>query len=118
MLLHLNVAGTPITALFSGDTIIAQECWHEQALTHVWGRLALALMNRYPADSLYWFLISKGYKTYRFLPIFFHAFYPHPEVVTPTPIREIIDALGERKFPGLYDRVRGVIRATRERSIA
>src|SRR5262245_669120 len=60
MLLELHVEGTPITALFSGDTIIAQECWHEQALTHVWGRLALALMDRHPMGSLYWFLISKG----------------------------------------------------------
>src|SRR5687768_3549107 len=57
MLLDLTVEGKPITALFSGDTIIAKECWNEQALTHVWGRLALALMDRYPIGSLYWFLI-------------------------------------------------------------
>jgi hypothetical protein len=112
MLLEVSVAGRPITALFSGDTIVAHECWHEQSLTHVWGRLALALMDRHPIGSLYWFLISKGYKTYRFLPIFFHEFYPRLEMTTPMPTREIIDALGEQKFPGLYDRVRGVIRAS------
>src|ERR1051325_4547970 len=110
MLLNANVAGTPITALFSGDTIVAPECWHEQALTHVWGRLALALMDRHPIGSLYWFLISKGYKTYRFLPIFFHEFYPRPDVTSPMAVREIVDILSERKFGDLYDRVRGVIR--------
>ena len=115
MLLEVNVAGAPITALFSGDTIIAQECWHEQALTHVWGRLALALMDRHPVGSLYWFLISKGYKTYRFLPIFFHEFYPRYEATTPMDVRAIIDALGQRKFSGLYDRVRGVIRASTDK---
>jgi hypothetical protein len=112
MVLEVNVAGTPITALFSGDTIIAPECWHEQALTHVWGRLALALMDRHPIGSLYWFLISKGYKTYRFLPIFFHEFYPRAEATTPMPVRAILDALGKRKFADLYDQVRGVIRAS------
>src|SRR5258707_1017226 len=39
MLLNIDVQGKPITALFSGDTIIAKDCWREQALTHVWGRL-------------------------------------------------------------------------------
>lgn len=110
MLIELTVGNRPITALFSGDTIIAKDCWHEQALTHVWGRLALALMDIYPPGSLYWFLISKGYKTYRFLPVFFHEFYPRPEESTPTAVREVLDALGRQKFPAAYDPVRGVIR--------
>lgn len=115
MLLETNVAGSTITALFSGDTIVAQECWHEQALTHVWGKLALALMDRHPQGSLYWFLISKGYKTYRFLPIFFHEFYPRVDVPTPIAMREVLDALGRRKYPMHYDPVRGVIRAGLEK---
>jgi hypothetical protein len=115
MLLEADVHGKPITALFSGDTIIAKEAWREQALTHVWGRLALALMDRYPPGSLFWHLISKGYKTYRFLPVFFHEFYPRPEVATPPDMRELLDALGRQKFPSLYDPVRGVIRAGAEK---
>jgi hypothetical protein len=111
MLIELTVAGKPITALFSGDTIIARECWNEQALTHIWGRLALALMDRHPPGSLFWFLISKGYKTYRFLPVFFHEFYPRHNHVTPIDMRQILDALGRYKFPTLYDPVRGVITA-------
>lgn len=111
MLLHRTVADRPITALFSGDTIVTRECWGEQALTHVWGRLALALMERYPPGSLYWFLISKGYKTYRFLPVFFHEFYPRLETPMPSGIGEILDALGRGKFPTLYNPIRGVVQA-------
>jgi hypothetical protein len=115
MLLDVNVRGRPVTALFSGDTIIDKECWHEQTLTHVWGRLALALMDRHPPGSLYWFLISKGYKTYRFLPVFFHEFYPRPDVPTPMTVRECLDSLGRVKFPNHYDLVRGVIGAAEDK---
>src|SRR6266404_3447427 len=64
-LLTAEVAGSPVTALFSGDTIIARERWGDAALPHVWGRLALSLIDAFPDRPLYWFLISKGYKTYR-----------------------------------------------------
>jgi hypothetical protein len=111
MLIELTIAGKPITALYSGDTIIARECWNEQALTHIWGRLALALMDRHPPGLLFWFLISKGYKTYRFLPVFFHEFYPRHDQDTPIEMRQVLDALGRHKFPSLYDPVRGVIAA-------
>ena len=76
MLLETTVAHQPITALFSGDTIVARECWNEQALTQIWGRLALALMDRYPPGTLYWFLISKGYKTYLLLTNNFPTAFP------------------------------------------
>lgn len=111
MLLHVTVHGRAVAALFSGDTIVARDCWHEQALTHVWGRLALALIDRYPPGSLYWFLISKGYKTYRFLPVFFREFYPRPETDPPGEIREVLEALGRHKFGGAYDSESGVLRA-------
>src|SRR4051794_14413596 len=45
MLLKLEIAGQPIQALYSGDTIIAREHWGDQALARIWGRLALALMD-------------------------------------------------------------------------
>src|SRR5689334_8795057 len=71
VLLDAAIAGRPIKALFSGDTIVARDRWGDPALAHVWGRLALSLIDALPETDLYWFLISKGYKTYRFLPLFF-----------------------------------------------
>jgi hypothetical protein len=111
MLLDADVAGRPVKALFSGDTIVARERWGDSALAHVWGRLALTLMDRHPGSELYWFLISKGYKTYRFLPLFFHEFYPRHGLLTPSWAREVTDALGRRKFPDAYDPTAGVVRA-------
>ncbi len=111
MLLEVPISGQPVTALFSGDTIIDRAHWGDTVLTHVWGRLALSLMDERADSQLYWFLISKGYKTYRFLPVFFHTFYPHPGRPTPEGVRVILDGLARAKYPRNYDVARGVIRA-------
>jgi hypothetical protein len=109
----LEVAGPdrPLRALFSGDTIVDRARWGDSALAHVWGRLALSLIDRYEGAELYWFLISKGYKTYRFLPLFFHEFYPRHDRPTPSWARGALDALGRRKFAAAYDPASGIIRA-------
>jgi hypothetical protein len=108
-LVEVCVGGRQVTALYSGDTIIAREHWGDSALTHVWGRLALALMDATDGE-LYWFLISKGYKTYRFLPIFFNEFYPRHDVPTPAGVQAVLGALGRHKFAGEYDAAAGVVR--------
>jgi hypothetical protein len=109
-LLEASIAGRPVKALFSGDTIIARERWGDRALARVWGRFALSLIDRFPTTELYWFLISKGYKTYRFLPLFFHEFYPRYDVATPDWAREIIDCLAQARYP-TYDPAAGIVRA-------
>jgi hypothetical protein len=111
-LLDVEVQGRPVTALFSGDTIIDREHWGDQALVHIWGRLALSLMDANPHTELYWFLISKGYKTYRFLPVFFREFYPRHDVATPSWVLSVIGVLARSRYPAEYDATAGVIRAT------
>jgi hypothetical protein len=111
-LLTVEAGGEQVTALFSGDTIISREKWGEAALPHVWGRLALSLIDEHSAEPLYWFLISKGYKTYRFLPLFFREFYPRHDRATPRKAKVVIDALAGSRWPDLYDSHTGVIRAT------
>ena len=76
MLLDLEVGDRPIRALFSGDTIVDPNYWNKNSLAQSWGQFALSLIDANPASDLYWFLISKGYKTYRFLPSFFTCFIP------------------------------------------
>jgi hypothetical protein len=111
-LIGADVGGRAVKALFSGDTIVHRECWGNPALSHVWGRLALALIDSHPGEELYWFLISGGYRTYRFLPVFFHEFYPRYDTPMPGRVMTTIDALARACFPEAYDADRGVIRAT------
>jgi len=109
MLLDAEIDGRPVKALFSGDTIVHRQHWGDRALAHVWGRLALALIDAHPDTELYWFLISKGYKTYRFLPLFFREFYPRHDLPTPAWARAVIDALALSRYPDDYDARTGVI---------
>jgi hypothetical protein len=111
-LLDAKVGGRLVKVLFSGDTIIHRECWGDHALSQVWGRFALALIDAHPDEELYWFLISQGYKTYRFLPVFFREFHPRHDTATPDQVRAIIDALACGRYPEEYDAAHGVIRAT------
>lgn len=115
MLLEVAVAGRPIKALFSGDTIVARDRWGDNALASLWGRLALSLIDQFPDTELYWFLLSKGYKTYRFLPLFFHEFYPRQDAATPAWAKEILDALGRKKYPAAYDPTAHVVRASAQK---
>jgi hypothetical protein len=111
MVLDLAVDGRPVRALFSGDTIVDREHWAHNRLTHVWGQFVLSLIDADPSARLFWFLISKGYKTYRFLPVFFHDFYPRYDDPTPAWASRVIDALGRHKYPTAYDSGAGIVRA-------
>jgi hypothetical protein len=111
ILLHLQVCGRSVRALFSGDTIIDRDARGQRNLFQVSGWFLRSLMSRHADDDLYWFLISKGYKTYRFLPLFFHEFYPRYDMPTPPRFAAVIDALAGHKFPGAYDSRAGIVRA-------
>lgn len=114
-LLSTTVAGRPVRALFSGDTIVDRRHWGDTELIRVWGEFALRLADRQPDVPLYWFLISMGYKTYRFLPVFFHEFYPRHDVPTPRREQEVLDALAGARYPDAYDPRSGVITPTNGR---
>lgn len=111
MRLRLRVGQRPIVAFYSGDTIIHPDFWHELELPKIWGAHVFALAAQEPPNTeIYWFLISSGYKTYRFLPVFFRTFYPSHRQPTPPEIQQVLDALGSHRFGQQYDPASGVIR--------
>lgn len=113
MRLQIRIDDQPIVAFFSGDTIIQQDYWGEAVLPRLWGRHVFGLAENIPQARAYWFLISSGYKTYRFLPVFFREFFPTYQSSTPAAIKRVLDALGHLKFPGEYDPESGLIRFAR-----
>jgi hypothetical protein len=110
-LIQVERSGRKMTALYSGDTIVDRACWSSNLLAQVWGRFALNLMEQFAFGELYWFLISKGFRTYRFLPVFFHEFYPRRETPTPAWAKEALDTLARSKFGEAYDDATGIVRA-------
>ncbi len=111
MRLQITMDNQPIVAFFSGDTIIHRDYWSEVELPRLWGRHVFSLAETLCGQArVYWFLISSGYKTYRFLPVFFREFYPTYLRPTPPRVKRILDALACLKFPSEYDAGQGIIR--------
>ena len=81
--LAATVEGTRVRAIFSGDTVIDRAYWGEQELVRGWSRFAGAVRAEAPETPLFWFLISKGYRTYLYLPLFFARYFPRHDAPTP-----------------------------------
>ena len=92
--------GATVKIVFSGDTVIEKSHWGSLALPVAWGRLMLSLLAKHPGTNLYWLLTSKGYKTYRFLPVFFREFYPCHNQETPAFEKNIV---AKRGCPPLWN---------------
>lgn len=99
----------PHRSVFSGDTIIARRYWGEHALAFAWIELAGSIKREAPSVPLYWFLIVKGIRTFRYLPVFARRFYPHWEGPTPEKEQRLLDRLASDRFGAAYDPARGVI---------
>ena len=94
--------------LFSGDTIIDRRCWGTQELVRAFCRRAGEWKSA-SGRRLFWFLISKGHRTYLYLPLFARRFYPHPEVEEPAWAR-LAGQVAEHLFGNSWKPHEGVIR--------
>jgi hypothetical protein len=108
--------GGIVRALFSGDTIVDRAYWGQTELMRVWGELALRLIDSADGVPLYWFLICMGYRTYRFLPVFFREFHPRPDRETPAHSKQVLDAVASARYGADYCPRSGVVRM-RDRSV-
>jgi hypothetical protein len=102
--------GRAIRYVFSGDTIVSREFWGSQALAFSWLRYVGELKRQQPDLPLYWFLIVKGHRTFRYLPTFAREFYPHWERDTPESHSALMRKLAEERFGDAFDAASGLIR--------
>lgn len=102
--------GQPVRVIFSGDTIVDERHWGQQALAFAWLRLAGQIKAAQPHLPLYWLLISKGHRTYRYLPTFSRAFYPSPDPATEADLAALRDFLARDRFGPAYAEAAGVVR--------
>ena len=102
--------GEPLTVVYSGDTIVEPGAWATAALPKSWIAAVRALRERHPRGRLLWLLLTSGFRTYRFLPVFWKEFWPRPETATPTEVRELRDRLARERFGSSYDEAAGIVR--------
>jgi len=105
----LEVDGHHFTALFSGDTVLEKEYWGNGALASAFGRYLIGAKLRSPFRKVYWFLISKGYRTYLLMTNNFPVHYPRFEKPTPDRFRRIMDRFYQMRYGDLYAPAKGLI---------
>jgi hypothetical protein len=107
--LEASAAGSKIRAIFSGDTIMHRDYWGRQDLAFNWIRFAGRIKSERPDVPLYWFLIVKGHRTYRYLSAFSTNFFPHWQRQTPDHEQAMIAHLARQRFGRHFDETRGII---------
>jgi hypothetical protein len=111
-----QAVGRPVTVVYSGDTIVERAWWGSPVLARAWIRSVRRLV---PATAeVYWLLLTSGFRTYRFLPVFFHAFHPRVDRETPNDERALVDAMAAERFGARYDAATGLVRLARPQVLA
>jgi hypothetical protein len=108
--MNYEIGGDAGLALYSGDTVIDHLYWGEQALARAFCRFAGAVSAQRPGLPLCWFLISKGYRTYRYLSVFARDYFPNPHGATPPHMQARIDLLARKRFGEAYCAELGLVR--------
>ena len=73
-----GVKGADYDILYSGDTVIHPDHWGGQALVRGFFNTAGEILAK-RRKRLYWYLLSKGHRTYMYLPLFFKRYFPAAE---------------------------------------
>ncbi len=104
-----EIDGQKIKVLYSGDTILHRKLWGHNLLHRPMATVIFKELLKSPTTPLYWFLISKGYKTYMLLARNFNEYWPRYDKETPANAKKLIDSLAADKFGDDYNPETGVL---------
>ena len=99
-----------INVIYSGDTIVTPEAWGSMALPRAWVAGVEALRAGLPPGRCFWLLLTSGFRTYRFLPVFWREFYPRFDAPTPPETQRLLRTLARDRFGAQFDVSSGVVR--------
>jgi len=109
--------GRIVTVVTSGDTIVAPEAWGTTALPRAWIAAVRDLRRAFPRGKLYWLLITSGFRTYRFLPVFWRTFWPCCDAATPAAEARLMDQLARERFGAEFVADAGIVRFARPQQL-
>ena len=84
--------------IYSGDTVIEKNSRGNIELMRAWWRFSYKIQQENSDKKVLWLLISKGWRTYKFFPMFLKEIYPTYRYETPNYIQDFIDKLSLFKF--------------------
>ncbi len=106
--------GGPVRVAFSGDTIIERRFWGSPAFSFAWVREMGRIAALSPAP-LYWLLIVKGWRTYRYLGTFGLDFVPHWRAPDDARLLRMRNQFANDRFGDCFDSTSGVVRFANSR---
>ena len=105
-----KVDGESFVAVYSGDTIVAPAAWNSFAFPRAWIHAVYSLRARFPDGRFIWLLLTSGYRTYRFLPVFWREFYPRVGVITPELWTTRLRELASKEYGPQFDPSSSIVR--------
>ncbi|TBO29343.1 hypothetical protein EYS42_13115 [Aquabacterium lacunae] len=113
VLMHMTVDGRKVRGIFSGDTIVDKRYWGNNELAKAFYKFCVRqIVVRPPWIPLYWFLISKGYKTYLLMTNNSYKFYPRSggdPWGNDEFYKHVTESYSQQLFPEYYDKEKGVL---------
>jgi hypothetical protein len=100
--------GGTLRIIYSGDTIVDRAHWGQQTLAFAWIKHMGEIKKIIHNERMYWFLIVKGHRTFKFLSAFSKLFYPHWAYELDE-LRNLVNALAYAKFGDYYHPDKGII---------
>lgn len=99
---HSGLAGSAVI-IYSGDTIVDRTYRaNNGGLAGAFAHFLLRAIAEHPSMPVYWFLTSKGPRTYRCMPVFLKKFFPVFDQKTPENVKTLIDEVASKKFGADY----------------
>ena len=106
----LRVGNDQAMVVFSGDTVIDRAYWGQKQLQLAFVRVLATQKLRAPRRAVYWFLVSKGWRTYLLLANAFPHAVPRFDRANDAALREILDRVAIERFGDQYDSRTGIVR--------
>lgn len=105
-LLPFQFEDQEILIAYSGDTVLEESFRGSLSIPVNWGIYMLKLSENHP--NLYWLLTSKGFRTYRYLSVFFKEFIPMPNQSNEFLVRLRMQ-VANKFFPNEYETKLGIL---------
>ena len=99
-----------IAVIYSGDTIVAPVAWGGSKLPRAWIAAVNQLRASLTPARCFWLLLTSGFRTYRFLPVFWRDFWPQQGAPTPSAQSRLLEHLARGRFGHQFDPATGLVR--------
>jgi hypothetical protein len=100
--------GRVVHVVYSGDTIVDRPHWGQQQLARAWIARIGQIKAEAPDTPLFWLLLVKGHRTYKYLSVFGRSFYPHWSDARPD-LQILATRLAKERFGDTYDAPSGIV---------